>query len=242
MQVKHLRPFKCTFSFAGCNQAFGSKNEWKRHVTSQHMYLSCWECNLSLCKDRQAFFNRKDLFGQHLKRMHVPNGKEVGSFLPEAQKKTVLEQNRVERERWIREEIPNIQDSCFKVLRETPLESNCEFCRAKFSGPKSWDLKMEHVGEHYENGEKPPPDGHFEDEGLVKWALEQGLVMERDPYESPSNTGKSGYIDAFPELTPSAHKGLIENYCKYQFTKSNQFIPRASTALIPDNLPLSNKP
>jgi len=245
MQVKHLRPFKCTFSFAGCDQIFGSKNEWKRHVTSQHMYLSYWECNLSLCKDRQAFFNRKDLFGQHLKRMHVPHPKKVESFWPEAQKKMVHEQNRVERERWIREEIPNIQDSCFKILRETPLKSNCEICKSEFSGAKSWDTKMEHVGKHYENGDQPPPSGPFQDEGLVIWALEHQLVMERDPYESSSNTSESGYVDAFPELSSSTHKVLMENNCKYQFTKSNQFIPRStcsgqSPIQKPDNLPVSN--
>jgi len=244
MQVKHLRPFKCTFSFAGCDQIFGSKNEWKRHVTSQHMHLSYWECNFSPCKDRQAFFNQRELFGMHLKRMHVPSAKKVESFWSEAQKKMVHEQNRVERERWIREEIPNIQDS-FKVLRETPLESDCEVCRAKFSGPKSWDLKMEHVGEHYENGEKPPPDGHFEDEGLIKWALEHQLVMERDPYESFSNTSESGYFGAFPGLS-SVHKVLMGNNCKYQFTKPNQFIPRStcsgqSPIQQPDKLPVSNK-
>ncbi|KAF8455756.1 hypothetical protein BGX38DRAFT_1140381 [Terfezia claveryi] len=242
MQVKHLRPFKCTFSFAGCDQIFGSKNEWKRHVTSQHMYLSYWECNLSLCKDRQAFFNRKDLFGQHLKRMHVPHSKKVESFWPEMQRKITHEQNRVEMERWVREEVPSIQDSCFKILRETPLESNCEICGFKFSGPKSWDLKMEHVGKHYENGDQPLPDGPFEDKGLIEWALEHQLVMERDPYDSL--TSESNYLDHCSKLSPSAQKAVMdESLCKYQFTKANQFIPRSTCRdLSPiqnsDNLPL----
>lgn len=246
MQVKHIRPFKCTFSFAGCDQIFGSKNEWKRHVTSQHMYLSYWQCNLSLCRDRQAFFNRKDLFSQHLKRMHVPHTKKIEAFMTEAEKKEVHEHNQVECDRWIRDEIPAIQDNCFKIIRETPLESNCEICKARFSGPKSWETKMEHVGKHYESGDQPPPDGPFEDEGLIRWALEERLVMERDPYESSSNASESAYLDPFSELSSSVNEVLMENLCKYQFTKSNQFISKSaysdqSSNRKPDNLPPSNR-
>ena len=244
MQVKHLRPFICTFSFAGCDQIFGSKNEWKRHVISQHMYLNFWECDIAGCRDRQAFFNRKDLFGQHLKRMHVPHSKKVESSWSEAQKKMVHEENQIKREHWIRQEIPSIQENCFKVIRETPLKSNCEICGAEFNGPKSWDTKMEHVGKHYENGDKPPSDGLFLDAGLVQWAVEQQLVMERDPYES-SNTSESGCHDddVLSGISPSAHKVLMENHCKYQFTKLNQFIPKNtySDQSQPGNLPLSNK-
>ena len=36
----HTRPFPCAFSFAGCNSTFGSKNEWKRHISSQHLWFN----------------------------------------------------------------------------------------------------------------------------------------------------------------------------------------------------------
>lgn len=228
MQVKHLRPFKCTFSFAGCDHIFGAKNEWKRHVTSQHMYLAYWQCNLSLCKDRQAAFNRKDLLGQHLKRMHVPPVKKTDSYGLEGKKKSAVEQDRIERDRWIREEIPVIQDRCFKFLRDPPSKSNCEICNSQFSGSKCWETKMEHVGKHYENGDQLAHDAPYTDQGLIAWALEHGIIEERDSYESSSNTSESGNLArSFTETSHSVHKALMESHCKYQFTKSNQFISRS---------------
>jgi len=160
--------------------------------------------------------------------MHVPQGKKIESYLPDAQKRAIHEQNQQQRDLWIREEIPKIQDSCFKVLREPPLESNCEVCGFKFSGPKCWDSKLEHVGKHYETGDQTHPAGPFLDEGLIKWALEHELITERDPYESSSNASESCYLEDFEGLSSSVHKVLMENHCKYQFTKSNHFMLRSS--------------
>ncbi|KAF8419011.1 hypothetical protein EV426DRAFT_617101 [Tirmania nivea] len=56
LQEKHPRPFKCAFSSAaGGGQTFRSKNEWERHVTLQHMYLTDWDRNNSLCGDRKGY-------------------------------------------------------------------------------------------------------------------------------------------------------------------------------------------
>ncbi|SPQ22133.1 5d4d9216-3e99-4ee8-a50d-24945fa4501d [Thermothielavioides terrestris] len=94
----HLRPFNCVFDFAGCEATFSSKNEWKRHVNTQHLLLNYWVCTEGTCANARpqtspsspspypsspahkdgaapptgAIFNRKDLFTQHLKRMHAP--------------------------------------------------------------------------------------------------------------------------------------------------------------------------
>ncbi|KAI4122874.1 MAG: hypothetical protein LQ347_006351, partial [Umbilicaria vellea] len=110
--TSHTRPFVCTFGPYGCPSRFGSKNEWKRHVSSQHIQLGIWRCDQGDCvpqsfsphrrspssttgKRRGAKasdpddiivvgvgapdsaagfneFNRKDLFTQHLRRMHSP--------------------------------------------------------------------------------------------------------------------------------------------------------------------------
>jgi hypothetical protein len=74
-RVRHecKRPFHCDFTFAGCQQTFASKNEWKQHINSQHTQPYYWRCDFPSCIDRKtATSNRKDLFGQHLKRMHGP--------------------------------------------------------------------------------------------------------------------------------------------------------------------------
>ena len=68
-----FRPFVCPLAPYGCSGTFTSKNEWKRHINSQHICTGFWRCDL--CPDRPARpndFNRKDLFTQHLRRMHNP--------------------------------------------------------------------------------------------------------------------------------------------------------------------------
>ncbi|KAL9051386.1 MAG: hypothetical protein Q9162_006040 [Coniocarpon cinnabarinum] len=65
------RPFSCPLAPYSCLKTFTSKNEWKRHVLTQHLLLGFWRCDL--CPDaatRPNDFNRKDLFVQHLRRMH----------------------------------------------------------------------------------------------------------------------------------------------------------------------------
>jgi hypothetical protein len=105
------RPFPCQLAPYGCEATFPSKNEWKRHVGTQHVKLGLWRC--ALCRRPPVAvsvgvataaanavaavaaadggsaaaaaasgrrspavpaphndFNRKDLFTQHLRRMH----------------------------------------------------------------------------------------------------------------------------------------------------------------------------
>ena len=42
-EKRHSRPWGCTY--ANCSKSFGSKNDWKRHETSQHYQLETWRCN-----------------------------------------------------------------------------------------------------------------------------------------------------------------------------------------------------
>ncbi|KAK0641919.1 hypothetical protein B0T16DRAFT_461942 [Cercophora newfieldiana] len=90
---KHARPYKCVFHFAGCESTFAYKNDWKRHVNTQHVLLDYWICDedecgqVSLVSRRSGksalwlaplpltngvIFNRKDLYIQHVRRMHMP--------------------------------------------------------------------------------------------------------------------------------------------------------------------------
>ncbi|CAK7225978.1 hypothetical protein SBRCBS47491_006071 [Sporothrix bragantina] len=68
---EHHRFFGCRFSFAGCTETFSTKNEWKRHACSQHVVPEYWFCAHVDCKYAKHFV-RKDLFMQHLWRMHTP--------------------------------------------------------------------------------------------------------------------------------------------------------------------------
>ncbi|ESZ90572.1 hypothetical protein SBOR_9040 [Sclerotinia borealis F-4128] len=166
----HTRAFICVFDFAGCSSTFASKNEWKRHVSSQHLNLQAWVCTLGACgkvplsshsgsmiskkesamvktgmargEVKGAEFNRKDLFTQHLRRMHAP-------FEVKRKGKRNLE--------W-EERVRGLQRSCERVRREAPERLGCPVggCKGKngagawFEGRSCWDERMEHLGRHLE--------------------------------------------------------------------------------------------
>lgn len=219
--ASHTRPFVCSFSRYGCPSTFGSKNEWKRHVSSQHLRLGIYRCDIGACvplpnqhrrkssasssigyqKPARGLagggaaaaaatgtghndFNRKDLFTQHVRRMHCPAA-------------TV---SRAEKEAFDAS-LEAIRVRCWIELREPPPRSGCGFCRhgrtdssptqvkikdeagepaddmtegkdIVFEGTGGWDERMEHVGKHLEAGDT----GEVEDEGLRDWMVGEGLV------------------------------------------------------------------
>lgn len=166
----HTRPFPCAFSFAGCDSTFGSKNEWKRHITSQHLclqYYRCSACPTSIAEGKFNEFNRKDLFTQHLRRMHAPLA--IKKSINPVDTKTQAEwENRVK----------EMQQSCLVQRRHPPQLSACPKpdCQSVFEGPGSWDEWTEHVGRHMEKneGQRLGVDHH-----LAKWALDEAII-ERD--------------------------------------------------------------
>jgi hypothetical protein len=166
----HTRPFPCAFSFAGCPSTFGSKNEWKRHIASQHLclqYYRCSECPLSAAEGKGNEFNRKDLFTQHLRRMHAPF----------AIKKALTKGDSKMQTEWDNH-VKKMQQSCLVTRREPPQQVSCpkNDCQKEFEGHIAWDEWTEHVGRHMEKG-----DGVRlgVDPMLAKWALDESII-ERD--------------------------------------------------------------
>ncbi|KAL8842743.1 MAG: hypothetical protein Q9170_000399 [Blastenia crenularia] len=210
----HTRPFHCSFRRYGCTSTFGSKNEWKRHVSSQHLCPGIYRCDIGVCVPRPApslntsssdqfgnknhderhishppsssewshnDFNRKDLFTQHIRRMHGPNSSASRSVKDNFE--TGLEA---------------IRRRCWIPLRDSPPKSICGYCAPHssrspetaatasktipmvFSGKGSWDERMEHVGRHLE---KEDPGFEVEDSELREWMVGEGLVVrERGRY------------------------------------------------------------
>ncbi|KAI4287262.1 MAG: hypothetical protein L6R35_003478, partial [Caloplaca aegaea] len=199
----HTRPFICSFRQYGCTSRFGSKNEWKRHVSSQHLCPGIYRCDIGPCVPRPPpasppnrkpehrhqttefspnDFNRKDLFTQHLRRMHAP----AQSASRAAKDAFTSSLEAVRRRCWIHQ-------------RETPPRSICPYCAphpsrpsppaaadgsaAKkkatkpvvFEGKGSWDERMEHVGRHLEK-EGEDLGVEVEDVGLREWMVGEGLV------------------------------------------------------------------
>ena len=168
----HTRPFPCAFSFAGCMSTFGSKNEWKRHIASQHLclqYYRCSACPNSAAEGKGNEFNRKDLFTQHLRRMHAqfqvkrPGGKGDGKVQADWEQR-----------------VRDMQQSCLVTRRHPPQHSACpkSECQSIFEGPGAWDEWTEHVGRHMEKGEGARLGV---DRLLAKWALDEGIIDETTP-------------------------------------------------------------
>lgn len=170
----HTRPFPCAFSFAGCLSTFGSKNEWKRHIASQHLcltYYRCSSCPSSTADGKGNEFNRKDLFTQHLRRMHAPF----------AIKKAIAKGDSKLQTEW-EAHVKEMQISCLVTRRQPPQRSACPKpdCQTVFEGAGSWDEWTEHVGRHMERGEAPRMGV---DRLLAKWALDEGIIERLDDGE-----------------------------------------------------------
>lgn len=175
-QPDDRRPFPCPLAAYGCVSNFSSKNEWKRHVSTQHIKLSYWRCDL--CppstdpNDEHTFyyndFNRKDLFTQHLRRMHAAP-KDNSS--------------RNQKEYPVNEDnLPEHQARCSHALRTPPQQSLCLFCDRTFDGPTSWEERMEHVGRHLEKDRNNGADmldcaSWNMDQSLEQYLLDEGLIV-----------------------------------------------------------------
>jgi hypothetical protein len=156
--------FICSFSRYGCKSTFSSKNEWKRHIVSQHVQLGFFCCDVGSCKSHQSNrFSRKDLFTQHLRRVHAPR---VPTGLPSP----TTEQERQAFEA----SLENVCARCWHAQREPPQRSTCEFYGQEFSGPNSWNDRIDHVGRHFQKDEIPLEEA--EDIALKDWAAKEGII------------------------------------------------------------------
>ncbi|KAF2858060.1 hypothetical protein K470DRAFT_266364 [Piedraia hortae CBS 480.64] len=149
--------FQCPFANYGCTSRFGAKNEWKRHVSTQHLHLSFWQCDQCPRPDGRPLkeYNRKDLFIQHLRRMHSSHNNEDGE---DAEDKVAMR--------------------CFHHRRPPPSQSRCLFCPKTFCGPKSWEQRMEHIGKHFEDlrGTTREPHDWIVDKATENYLIDHDLV------------------------------------------------------------------
>lgn len=201
--ASHTRPFVCTFRRYGCPSTFGSKNEWKRHVSSQHLRLGIYRCDMDKCVPQEPKpsqrrksssaspahgrpaagkigshndFNRKDLFTQHVRRMHGSTISASGNGMDASD-----------------ETLERIQKRCWLKLRETPPASACGICphvkavplpggdaghdrspATGWEGSGTWDDFMEHMGRHLEKGDGDGKED--EDVGLRDWMVRERLL------------------------------------------------------------------
>ncbi|KAL5048364.1 hypothetical protein BDW71DRAFT_177531 [Aspergillus fruticulosus] len=190
------RRFECCFARYGCESTFPSKNEWKRHVSSQHIQQGFYRCDIGRCSLNNRSpsptdpriptscssqtpptpptllindFNRKDLFIQHQRRMHSPWN--TNSSTPKSSRKA-SSASQTEKDSF-EASLETVAKRCWRQVREPPTLSHCGFCDMEFSGVNAWKERMEHVSRHYE---KRDPGPEKEDMPLRQWAEENGIV------------------------------------------------------------------
>lgn len=161
---------------------FGSKNEWKRHINRLHLQLDFWRCDIEGCRDGHKDaatttaaaaggggeehtvrnFNRRDLFTQHLRRMHPQDLERCAEG--------------------------TIQDRCYHVSRQPPDRGVCGFCGEGFAGEGCWDDCLEHVGKHFERLEGARQLWR-DDDGLRAWMMREGLFFEQPTAATATDMG-----------------------------------------------------
>jgi hypothetical protein len=223
------RPFPCCFAQYNCGSAFTSKNEWKRHISTKHIQLGFWRCDMcppSPGIDHPVYndFNRKDLFTQHLRRMHaVPAtlGTQDSKDASQPTSSAALPNTPQISD----EQITEIQKRCYRQLRLPPETSSCVFCTRNFSGPNSWEERLEHVGGHLERDRKngsscpdvstwridPPLRTYLEVEGLVEVDPRGGFRIGDGKPRRPVEI--EGYAGQQPttQLTPRANPPVADH-------------------------------
>jgi hypothetical protein len=218
-----LRSFPCPLAPYGCTSSFSAKNEWKRHAATQHFRLGFWRCDLcppetktlnshktnnnnnnnsntrtpkpsSSSTTTHNDFNRKDLFIQHVRRMH-PDSISLAtttSTTSKPNKKTTSST----RKRPSSTSIPtaklttslsHLATRCHRLAHSLPPPSLCVFCNERFEGgAEGLESRLEHMGKHMDSrrkeGKEPVEVEEWKrDEGLEGW-LEGCGVLVRERY------------------------------------------------------------
>lgn len=185
------RTFPCALANYGCTSTFGSKNEWKRHINTQHMRFGYWQCDQCDYSNRKPNeFNRKDLFIQHVRRMHpIDETKQTRTTKSAAKATKNKSEDRV---------LVQTAERCYEHVRTPPVESGCHFCDVGFEGHNkeaysTWDERLEHIARHLDaakksTGNPTDPASWHVDSLLEAWLLHHEVVV-------PSTRGNAtGYV------------------------------------------------
>ncbi len=172
---------------------------------TQHIRLGSYVCDLALREAGAGFgketgdgvrderregvcskvFKRKDLFTQHLIRMHCLDRNDwITTSSPSSNntiggrsgsKPTKAKATKVPgpRLRAYKAGLDPVYERCFIPYRTPPPASGCPYCDMTFEGGGNWDKRMEHLGFHFEQGVEGTGR---EDEVLRAWLVQEGLV------------------------------------------------------------------
>ncbi|KAI0972288.1 hypothetical protein F4678DRAFT_56776 [Xylaria arbuscula] len=159
----------------GCAQVSNKPSTPKRSSGGGRRRAECprYPVTYSSTLPNGTIFNRKDLYTQHLRRMHVPahlkSKVKSKTHVPEWE-----DQQRVH------------QDEAIRTRCQLPTHMTCPApgCSVRFDGSNAWDERMEHVAKHLEKaaaGTEPPVKfGGDTDGTLVDWATSPAIgILKR---------------------------------------------------------------
>ncbi|RMZ82868.1 hypothetical protein DV737_g1896, partial [Chaetothyriales sp. CBS 132003] len=213
------RKFQCSFFHYGCDVTLSSKNEWKRHVSIQHLQLGFYRCDVGSCNPdlnpgvpghKRVYndFNRKDLFTQHHRRMHKPETGPGSGVLPSGQESSAD---------WkaFEDSLESVRQRCWVERRKPPQRSTCGFCGRVFEGEGSWNERMEHVGGHFSRDVIEAKEER-EDEDLTNWALQEAIIKD---------AGNGSYVlsDQPPGALPCTNAPISNNLIDPSISNSSGF-------------------
>lgn len=179
------RAFPCPLAPYGCPSAFKAKNEWKRHAFTQHFRLKFWRCDQCSRADPAKApndFNRKDLFVQHVRRMH-PVAAPVAQARSRRKRSGRAQTLALAREPGVQAALNEAAERCAVGEGAPPSGCACLFCEERFEGEGCLGEYMEHVGRHMDERKKLGMEAvalaEWKGDGeMERWLLEQGLVVE----------------------------------------------------------------
>ncbi|KAJ0155665.1 Uncharacterized protein HZ326_2069 [Fusarium oxysporum f. sp. albedinis] len=190
-------PFLCVFHFAGCDQKFENKRDWKDHVVSQHLTLDrvFWECNEGDCAHSKGTLDQceslqtngpsdQDVLshpGRHFANIHGFRTHLLGDHRPTKShdKKsdiTFLPDTEVQ---WLVDR----QDSSMRMRCGLPQDLGCpmpQCASVRFTGPTAWDQRLNHAAEHFlANPQCLDVLGGEMDAELVQWAASDEVGIHK---------------------------------------------------------------
>lgn len=136
-----------------------------------------------------AIFNRKDLYTQHIRRMHAPANllktpsKSTSKKTPSSSSSTTTTII-ISSADWD-EQIKALQHAALRERCQLPTHMHCPapHCDAEFTGVDAWDQRMEHVARHLERAalgqEEPVAFGGPADPSLTVWATRADVAVVR---------------------------------------------------------------
>lgn len=179
---RHTRPYGCTFS--KCQKSFGSKNDWKRHETSQHYQQETWRCdekiNGATCT--KVYFSA-DIARAHLTKMHKVTDPEAVERKIEARRINANNQSRF----W------------------------CGFCREirelTHKGVDGWTERFNHIDNHFMG------KGGLMKQSITEWKTAdsdvEGVLQKNVSAQPPSsNEGEETSDDSSPTSSDTSSASL----------------------------------